>query len=300
MKKCFRCRPTCKRKSFVQMGIPIRTIRGCILSILIMVAFAVASFALEPVTALDDGFAIPSAATMTEAALAYPGSETFIRGPFATLAWSTPYGIQDLAVTTVAAGTHAGKTGIFIAYSGTGFDLYNDDQERFGISRSLGNHLSAGARITRNALRIKGFGGDAAWSADLGAVFHPSENIFLAASFEDMANAQLGESKEPLDGRSRLAASWRISGAATLLASVTKVRRFNPSLSGGVLMELSPSLIAGVMGANEPDRVEFLAAFSTIGLRFSYRGSFHRDLGFTHGFSLGWGTEIPSVNKAVP
>ncbi len=257
----------------------------------LFLALAPAASALEPVTALDDGFALPSAATMPEAALSYPGSEAFIRGPFAALAWSAPYGVGDLAVTTVAAGARTGNAGVFLAYSGTGFDLYSDDQERIGVSLPVGNRLAAGARITRNALHIKGFGADAVWSADLGAVFHPVEDVFLAASVEDLAGARLGESEEPLDGRSRLAASWRIPGAATLLASVTKVRRFDPSLSAGVLMELSPSLLAGVLGASEPDRIEFLAAITVKGIRSSYRGSFHRDLGFTHGFSLGWGAQ---------
>lgn len=243
---------------------------------------------LEPATALDDGFAAPSPSTLAEASLSYPGIEAFISRPFSVVAWSAPFGMNDLAVTTAAAGGRIGGAGVFFSYTGTGFDLYGDDQERLGIALPFGSRLAAGARVTRSALRIRGFGDASVWSADLGAVFRPVPDVFLSASFEDLAGAELGESKEPLDGRSRFAASWRIPGTATILASVTKVRRFDPSLSAGVLMELSPSLTAGVLGAGEPDRIEFLAAV-TRGARFSYRGSFHRDLGFTHGFSIGWG-----------
>lgn len=255
----------------------------------ILFLFAIPVSALEPVTALDDGFALPSAGTMTEAALSWPGSEAFAAGSFALLAWTAPFGVRDLAVTTAAAGSRIGNAGVFLSYSGTGFDLYSDDTEKIGVSWALSRRLAAGARLTRTALRIEGYGNAAAWSADAGVVFRPSDAVALAVSVEDLAGAELGSSREPVDGRSRVGASWRIPGSFTLLASVTKVRRFDPSLSAGVLAEITPSFTAGVLGAGEPDRIEFLAALDLQRLRFSYRGSFHRDLGFTHGFSLGWG-----------
>ena len=44
------------------------------------------AYSLEPVTALDDGFAVPSRITMTEASLHYPGIESFMTGGYAVLA----------------------------------------------------------------------------------------------------------------------------------------------------------------------------------------------------------------------
>ncbi|MHB9027965.1 MAG: hypothetical protein ACYC9O_04300, partial [Candidatus Latescibacterota bacterium] len=97
---------------------------------ILFLAFAIPSSALEPISALDDGFAMPSHFTMPEAAFAWPGSEALAGGPFALLAWFAPFGVQDLAVTTAVAGGRFGRTGVFLSWSGTDFDLYGDDQEK--------------------------------------------------------------------------------------------------------------------------------------------------------------------------
>jgi hypothetical protein len=281
-----------KRSTFRRFFIPLAAF---------LFPFFSSSYALEPISALDDGFAMPSFFTLAEAAYAWPGSEALSGGPFALLAWSAPFGVQDLAVTTAAAGGRFGRTGIFLSWSGTDFDLYGDDQEKIGISYLFAPKLAAGVRATRNALRIAGFGSASTWSGDAGLVYRPGEALTLAASVEDLAGAELGDSREPLDGRARVGLSWRIPGTATLLASMTKVRRFDPSFSAGILAEVAPAFLAGVLGANEPDRVEFLGALKVRSLRFSYRGSFHRDLGFTHGFSLGWSEfSTPGIISGTP
>ena len=76
-----------------------------------------------------------------------------------------------------------------------------------------------------------------------------------------------------------------------LLASVTKVRRFDPSLAAGFTVEVMHVLTVGVVGANEPDRFEFLCAVKAMGAVFSYRGFSHRDLGMSHGFSMSWSAD---------
>ncbi len=256
----------------------------CLCCILLVTAEAVA---LETVTALDDGFAVPSQTGMTEASLHYPGAESFIQSTFASAAWNRPFGLDDLSVTTFHGGARFGKAGISVSYSGSGFDLYGDEQEKLGLSYALLREISCGVRLTRNALRIRGFGDASAWSADAGIVFRPVDSVCIAGSIEDLAGAELGESREPLDGHTRFSASWALPGEVTLLASLIKVRRFDHSFTGGFTVELSPSLIVGAAGANEPGRMEFLGAFHIRGLVISYRGMYHRDLGMSHGFSLG-------------
>ena len=243
----------------------------------------------EPVSALDDAFAIPSPSSLAEGVLNYPGSESFLRGTFIVLARSVPFDMEDLAVSTVAAGGRFGAVGASLSYSGAGFDLYGDEQEKAGCSVSLGGGLSAGARLTRTAVRIKGFGEASAWSADLGAVWRPASAVYIGASLEDIARARLGESREPLEGRTRVSFAWAPTGEATLFASMTKGRRFEPSVSAGCTVEMSHALLVGAAAGTEPERIDFIAAVTVRGARFSYRGSFHRELGFSHGFSLTWG-----------
>ena len=250
-------------------------------------SFAGESYSLEPLTALDDGFSLPAAGSLEEASLLFPGSESFIGGPYALLGYTAPFGMEDLAVSTFIAGVRAGKAGISLSWNGSGGDLYGDEQEKLGVSYPLLKCLSIGARLSRSAMRIRGFGGASALSGDAGMVFHPAEEIFLAVSWENATGARLGESKEPLDGRTRAAASWNLPGAVTLIASLTKVRRFDPSFSGGCFMKVWDSLTVGVLGANAPNRMEFLASLLVKGLKFSYRGSYQGDLGFSHGFSVG-------------
>jgi len=244
--------------------------------------------ALEPVTALEDGFAVPSGATMVEANVSYPGAETHAGGVFAAGAWSVPYGVGELAVTTGLAGFCAGRFGFSLVYSGSGFDLYGDEQEKLGFAVRLGGGVSAGLRVTRYAMRIKGFGHASAWSSDAGFVFHPHESLYLACSCEDLASAEIGETREPLDGRLRLAASYRMREGVTVLASLSKVRMFGPSLSFGMLFEVADVLAVGVTAAGEPDRFEFLCRVGRRAAEFSYRGSYHRELGMSEGFSVGW------------
>ncbi len=247
------------------------------------------AFTLEPVTPLDDGFAVPSKRGMIESSMLYPGSESFLSGGFAVLAWRIPFGVEDLAVTSLHAGMNFGRTGVSCSFNTSGFDLYGEEQEKLGVSFSPFNAFSAGIRITRNAMRIKGFGHADALSADVGMVLQPFEAVYLAASFEDIANAELGESREPLDGLTRFSASWDASKSITLLSSVTKVRRFDPSFSGGFTAEILEALLFGVVVGSEPDRFEFLGTVTVSGIHFSYRGAHHSDLGMTHGFSMSWG-----------
>ena len=255
---------------------------------LALLCTAAESWALEPVSALDDGFAIPSGAGMSGASYHYPGAESFQRRHFAIVAWYRPFGIDDLAVTTVHTGTTMGRFGLSLSYSGSGFDLYGDEQEKIGVSCKIMRTVSIGVRATRNAMRIKGFGDAAALGADIGVVVQPVESVYIAVSHEDIFGAELGDSHEPLDGRTRLSASLSLPGEATLLTSISKVRLYTTSFSGGVTLKLFQSLTLGVIGGNEPDRMEFLVCVPVRNLQCSYRGLYHRDLGMSHGFSLSW------------
>jgi len=252
-------------------------------------SFTGETFCLEPLTSLDDGFSIPGDGSMEEASLLFPGSESLIERPYAVLGYSVPFGLEDLAVSSFIAGSRFGKTGISLSWNGSGGDLYSDEQEKLGISYHLSKSIHLGARLTRNALHIQGFGRASAWSGDAGMIFHPADSFYLAVSYEDVAGAELGESKEPLDGRSRAAVSWNLPGEVTLIGSFTKVRRFDPSCSGGCVLGIGETLNFGIAGANEPNRIEFLSSIMVRNLKFSYRGSFLGDLGFTHGFSIGLG-----------
>jgi hypothetical protein len=251
-------------------------------------AFSTPSAALEPVSALDDGFAVPSTSGMIEASLHFPGAESFLKGPFALIGWTRPFGVEDLSVVTFHAGTGFRKGGVSLSYSGTGFELYGDETEKIGFSYPLMDNLSCGIRLTRSAMRIKGFGDASALSADMGIVLRPLETVYLAGSIEDLKGAELGDSHEPLDGRTRLSAAWKLHTDITLLASLSKVRLYDVSFTGGFTAALAQSFTVGVTGANEPDRMEFLGMFCIRGMTCSYRGSYHRDLGLSHGFSINW------------
>lgn len=258
---------------------------------LFIIVFVSAETALawEPVGALDDNFAVPTPGMLTESGMSFPGCESLIRGPYAVLAWQEPYGMRDLAVTTVHAGASAGKTAASISFTSSGFDLYGDEQEKLGLSYLLHDGLSAGVRITRSAMRIKNFGDASAFSADAGLVCQPFKTLVLAVSVEDLFGATLGDSREPLDGAARLSAAWNALEGFTILGSMRNVRRFDTSFTAGFVTDVAGPLTIGACGGTEPDRIDFLAAVTLGGLRFAYRGSWHRDLGMSHGGSLAWG-----------
>ena len=266
----------------------VRTVKWFVVFAVVFLA-ATHACALEPVTALEDGFAVPFAGGTIESVLFYPGAESFTVNSFACLAWCLPYGMENLGVSTVHCGMNFGKMGVSCAFTASGFELYGEDMEKLGVSYAPLKHFAVGARITRNAMRIKGFGQADAVSADVGAIVRPVEKVFLAVSCEDVLGVELGESREPLDGAVRCAATWKLSDRFTFLSSLRKVRRFEPSFSTGFTAAIGDVLTAGVLGGNEPDRFEFLISALVARIRCSYRGSYHQDLGMTHGFSLTWG-----------
>ncbi|MBN1291743.1 MAG: hypothetical protein JXB48_07875 [Candidatus Latescibacteria bacterium] len=252
----------------------------------IILVINVEASALEPVTALDDGFAVPSTSGLTEASLHFPGTESYIDGVFGTVAWSRPFGVDDLSITTFHAGAGFGKAGVSVSFSGSGFDLYGDEQEKLGFSYAFFKEISCGVRLTRSAMRIRGYGDASALSADFGVVFHPIESLYIAGSVEEINGSELGDSRESIDGHTRLSAAWKVHQDVILIGGFSKVRRFDPSFSGGFTVEVYPSLTIGAIGGNEPGRMEFLGALTVRGFVCSYRGMYHRDLGMSHGFSL--------------
>jgi len=218
-----------------------------------------------------------------EAPYRFPGAGSLLSGPFVSVAWNRPYGMEDLSVTTFQAGTTAGKAALFLSYSGSGFDLYGDETEKLGISYTVLKGLSCGLRLSRHAMRIKGFGDASAWCGDAGFVFRPNRSVFFAGSFENINNAELGASRESIDGHTRLSVSWVLPGDISIIGLYTGTKRFDPSFSGGMTAELSEKLVLGVAGGNEPDRMEFLATVHVRGFACSYRGVYHRELGMTFG-----------------
>lgn len=254
--------------------------------LLTVLLYPVAAHAIEPVSAFDDAFTVPMAHGVPETVYSFPGAEVLNGDVFAAGGWSVPFGMEELAVSTGVAGFRTGRLGVSLGYTGTGFDLYGDEQEKLGAGYALSRHVAVGGRVTRTAMRIKQFGNADAWSYDAGLIIMPLPGVVIACVREDIADAYLGDSREPLDGRTRIAASWDIDGRAVVIGSASKVRRFDVSYSGGVIVRTGSVLMLGLSGSNEPDRFEFLCGVAFGKSMMSYRGAYHRDLGMTHGFSL--------------
>ncbi len=248
--------------------------------------------ALEPSNALDDAFTLPLPGEAASGAALFPGSEAVHEGAFITLGRRVPFGIDELTVTGAVAGygaaTGAGHIGLSALVAGTGFDQYGEDMEKLGIGWRPARWIAVGARLTRFSVRIAGFGDAAAWSGDVGAVIMPHGTVTLAAAVEDVAGAELGESREPLDGRFRAGAAWRPPGPLTLLAAVSRERTSGTAAVAGFIAEPVPSFRIGAAYATEPERYEFIAGVRVRGMDLSWRGSWHPVLGMTHGFVAGW------------
>jgi len=261
-------------------------------SVMLLTAVFIApshTHALEPATALDDCFTAPSEERIVESMVLFPGAESFGRGVYTLCAMRVPFGIEELAVTTALAGVSGNRLGMSMSFSSVGFDLYGEEMGKLGLTYSPVRRVGAGIRLTRNSMRIKGYGDASTWSADAGIVLRPVESVFLAASVEDVTDARLGESEETLDGAARFAAAWMATTRMEFITAVNSVRRFDPSVSAGFTFRILDILTLGAAGGTGPDRFEFLVTVAKSGLRVSVRGSYHAELGMSHGFSLCWG-----------
>ncbi len=260
--------------------------RFCTVMTLLVCCGSAAAF--EPVSAFHDGFAIPGVYGGSGAVYSFPGWEAFGRGVTLAGGWFMPHGMEELSTTTGCASYGWERVGLSASFSGTGFDLYGDEMAKAGIAFRPVSWIAGGIRLTRCAMRIEGYGSASAMGADTGFVVRPREGIFVSAAYEDITGAELGRSEEPVDGRMLASFCWRAAPGASLVASVSKVRRFDPSMSAGIITEILDSLTLGIIGANGPDRFEFLCGVSPGRSRFSWRGTYHRELGMTHGFSISW------------
>lgn len=257
-----------------------------LVSVIISMLVSEPAVGLEPVSAFDDGFSTPTSTRLAESSFLYPGAESFSKGAFGSLGWSVPFGMDEMALTTFHGGYGFGKAAVSLSFTSMGFDLYGEETGKAGFSYAPHRAVSIGARITRHAMRIKGFGNASAFGADMGIILRPWATIVISASFEDIGGAELGDSREPIDGHYRLAGSWAASRRFTLLTTLNKTQGFGTSITGGFAATPVNRLIIGVLGGTEPDRFEFIGGVSVSGLCFFYRGSHHRDLGMTHGWSI--------------
>jgi len=243
--------------------------------------------ALEPVDAFEDGFAVHAPATAVAALYAYPGTEALTEGVTAGVGWREPFGINELAVTTVAVGAGIGRGfGVSATYTGTGFNLYGEDQEKIGLAWAFFPRIGIGVRTVRTAMRIDGFGNASAWSFDMGVVARPVDTLVLSCAVENAGDAELGASKEPLDGKTRAGVTWLPSDDTTLFVTFADTRRHQASTAVGALADIYGILAVGVCGSNNPGRISFLCGVNVIDTVFSYRGEYHRELGMTHGFTI--------------
>jgi hypothetical protein len=265
-------------------------VRGFVLFIVLSasIIFSGAAFAYEPISPFDDVFGVPSKETFIDSASDFPGSEGYAGKGFAALGWKTPFGIDELATTSLTGGINFGKAGAFASVNSAGFDLYGEEQEKIGLSYAPFGFISFGMRLTRNTIRIKGFGDADALGADIGIVAKPVEGLYIGASMDDITGAELGESKEPVDSAKRFSVSWETPGGFTLIAKSVKNERFKTSFSGGFMTEIYKVLTLGAGGGTEPDRIEFICGAAMSKLKFIYRGSNCRELGMSHGFTMNW------------
>jgi len=253
--------------------------------------------ALDPVCAVDDPFTMPGAGGTAETVFAWPGGEYVMRGAFAAAAWSVPFGISELAVGSATAGYRRGALALTAICNSTGFDLYGEDSEKIGMALMPSGTISVGLRLTRQAMRIEGFGQADAWSADAGAVVSLPGAVTLSAAVEDIAGAELGRSHEPVDGRLRAGAVWD-SGPVRVVAGVSMVRRFDTAFEGGFVADVYEALTIGAAGGSGPDRFTAICSLHVAGMSFSYRGGWHPELGMTHGFSIAYAGDAPAAAPA--
>jgi len=245
------------------------------------------SVALEPADAFEDGFTAHAPATGAAALYAYPGTEALTGGVTAGVGWREPFGMNELAVTTVAVGAGFGRGfGVSAAYTGTGFDLYGEDQEKVGVAWAPLPWIGAGVRAVRTAMRIDGFVNASVWSVDAGMVARPVDTLVLSCAVENAGDAELGASKEPLDGKTRAGVTWLPSDDTSLFVAVADTRRYRASATAGALAGLYDILTVGVCGSNNPGRISFLCGVTVMSTVFSYRSEYHRELGMTHGFTI--------------
>ncbi|MBI4418486.1 MAG: hypothetical protein HY563_06885 [Ignavibacteriales bacterium] len=168
-----------------------------------------------------------------------------------------------------------------------GFDLYRETSFVAGVGIQLHESLAGGIALEAKDIVIKGYGSQVVPLVTVGVQAGVSDRILVGGRIENILGAVLGKGRERIPRSAAVGVSAALGGGFLFAAELENDTRDPAIMRWGCEIRPVDAVCLRAALATDPDR---WAAGGTISIgyaEFSYGGTFHPILGWTHVLELG-------------
>ena len=165
--------------------------------------------------------------------------------------------------------------------------VYSQRKVGMGYGRSLGEGLNAGVQFNYTHLHIAGYGNAGSLSADVGFIYHVSENIVAGLQLSNLAGTSFSSAKgDKMPGSAAAVIGYTLSDAFYISAGVAK--ELGQPLSVQVALQYQVLQKLQLTGGLETGRSNLYmgAGFQIMQMQLDAVASFHPQLGISPGLML--------------
>lgn len=236
------------------------------------------------------GFACTAAADpLHPAARAYNPAGAALRSTWGvSSAFSRSFGLREFDRFRIDATGPAGPANAGVWFSSFGRELYSERAAGVSASTRLLGPVHAGAGISYGQVRVRNYGSDGFWSADLG-LFAQVRSVSVGGSVLDVASTPLSDFGEHVPRRKAfLAASWRLDDRISLHLEAPFEQDHPAAIRAGVRARLFEALEvrAGYDSASERLHLGLAVYWRWFAAEGAY--DHHPWLGWSEAFGVSW------------
>ncbi len=196
------------------------------------------------------------------------------------------FGLPELRTFACAAGLPLDFVALGVAVEQFGFELYKETNIRLGFARNIDWGVSAGVAINIRRFDIAGYGSTTNALIDVGLLAEAHPTLIFGFSMKNLAGAKMGTDSQRLPQTFFLGARYVPIKSFTVAIELEKESRHQPMLKVGLEQRVLGllSLRAGV--TDDPNSISAGFGAGASLFEFSYAGSSHPELGWSHQLEL--------------
>jgi len=199
----------------------------------------------------------------------------------------TPY-LQQGLKNMLAAGAVPAKFGsIGLSAKIFGDMDYGENTISLACARSLGTKLDLGIQFNYNTLRISGYGGASAVTADLGTIIHFTEKFRGGIQIRNPVGGRWGdENSEKFPAVFSFGFGYEPSKGVLFTGEIIKDEQRPVKVNASIKYKLHSRVVASIGCATMNPAFWLAAGFSLIHLQLTAVASWHMQLGITPGLAI--------------
>lgn len=189
--------------------------------------------------------------------------------------------LQELNLYNVALCIPLKYGGIGVVAHYFGHDDYNETQLGVGYGKALGK-IDIGAQINFHSLSIAGYGKDAVFNFEVGAILHLSERLYAGLHIFNPTGSKFGKDHlEKLSSAFSAGVGYEASEKVFVSAEIIKEEDKPVNINTGVQYVFAKKLFARLGIYTEAANLYFGVGWKWKNFRVDVAGSYHPQLGLT-------------------